>query len=261
LTEYVWLDDMPLAVVANVDTSSPSLYFVHADHLNRPIRMTDGSESVVWNAVYNPFGDVYSITGSASNNMRFPGQYFLIEDGLHYNWYRHYDPTLGRYIQPDPLRDVMGTSLQGLHLAALTAGGAELREFTNGPSIYSYVRSSPAINFDPEGLQGTPPPPAQIPGGPWTWYPDEKNSRGGTWQDSAGNSGNWDDSGGHWDIWDCEGNRQRYNRHGAPISPDDAHGPYKGPPRIPFLRWPNIPLILTVDPCLLEPDMCMPGRT
>jgi YD repeat-containing protein len=38
LTEYVWLDDMPLAVVANVDTSSPSLYFVHADHLNQPIR-------------------------------------------------------------------------------------------------------------------------------------------------------------------------------------------------------------------------------
>jgi hypothetical protein len=55
LTEYVWLDDMPLAVVANVDTS-PTLYFVHPDHLNRPIKMTDGSESVVWDAVYNPFG-------------------------------------------------------------------------------------------------------------------------------------------------------------------------------------------------------------
>src|ERR1700692_847597 len=34
LTEYVWLDDMPLTVVANVDTS-PTLYFVHADHLHR----------------------------------------------------------------------------------------------------------------------------------------------------------------------------------------------------------------------------------
>jgi RHS repeat-associated protein len=129
LTEYAWLNDMPLALVANVDTSSPSLYFVHPDHLNRPIRMTDTSESVVWDAVYNPFGDVYSITGSASNNMRFPGQYFLIEDGLHYNWYRHYDPTIGRYVQPDPL---------GL---------------VDGSAIYAYTKSAPISNVDPEGRQ------------------------------------------------------------------------------------------------------------
>ena len=31
--EYVWLGDMPLAVVANVDTATPQLWFVHADHL------------------------------------------------------------------------------------------------------------------------------------------------------------------------------------------------------------------------------------
>jgi hypothetical protein len=34
--EYVWLDDMPLAVVADIDTTTPHLYFVHADHLDRP---------------------------------------------------------------------------------------------------------------------------------------------------------------------------------------------------------------------------------
>jgi RHS repeat-associated protein len=128
LTEYVWLDDMPLAVVANVDTS-PTLYFVHADHLNRPIRMTDGSESAVWDAVYNPFGDANSISGSAANNMRFPGQYFLIEAGLHYNWYRHYDPTIGRYIQPDPLG------------------------FVDGPSVYAYVSSAPVQTIDQNGLE------------------------------------------------------------------------------------------------------------
>jgi RHS repeat-associated protein len=53
-------------------------------------------------------GDIWAIVavdvilGPASNNLRFPGQYFLLESGLHYNWHRHYDPTLGRYIQPDP---------------------------------------------------------------------------------------------------------------------------------------------------------------
>lgn len=65
---------------------------MHADHLNRPLKMTDGTEAVVWDAVYGPFGEVVSITGAAANNLRFPGQYFLIGSGLHSNWYRHYEP-------------------------------------------------------------------------------------------------------------------------------------------------------------------------
>jgi RHS repeat-associated protein len=125
LTEYIWLDDLPLAIEANLDTSQ-NLYFVHADHLNRPLRMTDASESLVWDAVYHPFGDIQSITGSASNNLRFPGQYFLLEGGLHYNWYRHYDPTIGRYAQPDSL------------------------EF-DGLSNYAYVGNDPINRVDPSG--------------------------------------------------------------------------------------------------------------
>ena len=56
LTEYVWLDDMPLAVVANINTA-PNLYFVHVDHLNRPIMMTDVNKTLVWRADHNPFGN------------------------------------------------------------------------------------------------------------------------------------------------------------------------------------------------------------
>jgi RHS repeat-associated protein len=116
-------------VVADVDTASPNLYFVHADHLDRPLKMTDASEAVVWDAVYNPFGDVNAITGSAANNLRFPGQYFLIEAGLHYNWHRHYDPTLGRYTQTDPLG------------------------FIDGPSVYTYAKLAPLENVDRNGQQ------------------------------------------------------------------------------------------------------------
>ncbi len=81
LREYTWLDDMPLAVVSDVNTMSPNLYFVHADRLDTPVRMTDASKAVVWDAHFLAFGAVESITGSASNNLRFPGQYFLIEHG------------------------------------------------------------------------------------------------------------------------------------------------------------------------------------
>jgi RHS repeat-associated protein len=131
LREYVWLDDIPLAVFADLDTASPQLYYVHPDHLNRPLRMTDGTQAVVWDAVYRPFGEVHSITGSATLNLRFPGQYFLIESGLVYNWHRHYDPTLGRYTQPDPLG------------------------FVSGPSLYAYALSSPSIHTDPSGQDVT----------------------------------------------------------------------------------------------------------
>jgi RHS repeat-associated protein len=130
---------MPLAVATDVDTPSPQLWFVHADHLDRPVKMTDGNKATVWDAVYQPFGEAFAILGAATNNQRFPGQYFLIEAGLHYNWHRHYDPTIGRYLQTDPLG------------------------FVDGPSMYAYVKSAPTMRVDPEGLQIVIPRPGMTP--------------------------------------------------------------------------------------------------
>lgn len=61
---------MPLAIVADVDTASPQLLHVHADHLDRPIMLTNGSKANVWEAVYRPFGEVHAITGTATQNLR-----------------------------------------------------------------------------------------------------------------------------------------------------------------------------------------------
>ncbi|WP_175361142.1 RHS repeat-associated core domain-containing protein [Bradyrhizobium sp. STM 3843] len=125
--EYVWLDDMPLALFADLDTAAPKQFYVHPDHLDRPSKMTDANQNVVWDAWYWPYGEVRSITGSATNNIRFPGQYFLVESGLHYNWHRHYDASIGRYTQADPLG-----------LAA-------------GPSLYLYAGGNPVSYTDPTG--------------------------------------------------------------------------------------------------------------
>lgn len=57
--EYVWLPDsadsddgvaLPLAVVSDANTATPAIYFVHADHLNRPAAMSDAAKQVVWTA-------------------------------------------------------------------------------------------------------------------------------------------------------------------------------------------------------------------
>jgi RHS repeat-associated protein len=153
--EYIWVDDLPLAVFSDLDTPSPKRYYVHADQLNRPLRMTDAAQAVVWDAVYEPFGTAASITGPATLNLRFPGQYFLIESGLAYNWHRHYDSTIGRYTQPDPL-------------------GLEAM-LTDGPSVYAYANSRPSMKVDIQGQQSTtipsapnitPIPPEYWPGTP-----------------------------------------------------------------------------------------------
>ncbi len=58
------------------NTAEDALY-VHTDHLGTPRKMTDDSRAVVWDAEYRPFGEVDSITGTAANDNRFPGQYAL----------------------------------------------------------------------------------------------------------------------------------------------------------------------------------------
>ena len=72
--------------------------------------------SVVWAASYLPFGgidQVYVDTLALEQNLRFPGQWFQAETGLHQNWMRDYDPTTGRYLQADPLGLVDGASVYG----------------------------------------------------------------------------------------------------------------------------------------------------
>lgn len=111
--EYIWLGDVPVAVLdGSSSSSSPTLLWVHVDHLGRPEMLTDVNKTIKWKAVYEPFGSVSSISGAAALQMRFPGQWFQLEAGLSYNWYRHYDGTLGSYTQPDPLGLALGPAAE-----------------------------------------------------------------------------------------------------------------------------------------------------
>ncbi len=108
-----------------MNTATPATYYVHTDHLHRPIRLSNAAKSIVWSAEYQPWGAVQSLSGALTLDLRFPGQWFQLEAGLHYNWHRHYDATLGRYTQPDPLG------------------------FVDGPSVYGYAQSAPYAFGEP----------------------------------------------------------------------------------------------------------------
>ena len=103
-----------------------AVYFVRVDHIGRPVFATNATGAKVWTAAYSPFGGVTATTGTPLA-LRFPGQWFQSESGLHQNWMRDYDPTTGRYLQADPL---------GL---------------VDGASVYGYAGQNPGRNADPTG--------------------------------------------------------------------------------------------------------------
>jgi uncharacterized protein RhaS with RHS repeats len=80
--EYIWLDDLPVAVVDQVATS-PVIYYVHTDHLFRPVAMTNASQNIAWSATYTPFGEVQTIaTPATKSESAFPRPMVSDRDGI-----------------------------------------------------------------------------------------------------------------------------------------------------------------------------------
>jgi len=99
----------PLAVA-----TGGALYWVHGNHLGVPLVLTDNVGNIAAPTGYTPVG--------------FPGQTRTLAD-LYYNRYRDYDPTIGRYIQADPI------GLEG------------------GGNPYVYAGNNPINAFDAMGLK------------------------------------------------------------------------------------------------------------
>jgi RHS repeat-associated protein len=140
---YVYLNGQPLAKIEGA-----SVYYYHNDALGTPQKMTDASGTVVWAADYKPFGEATITVSTITNNLRFPGQYFDAETGLHYNYYRDYNPAIGRYVESDPLR--LNNIFKGKRFFVVPY----LTTTPNSLHAYAYVESNPLNRKDPTGLTG-----------------------------------------------------------------------------------------------------------
>jgi RHS repeat-associated protein len=124
--DYIYLGNRPVAVLLP-DTGA--LFFLQGDRLDTPQFATDVGERAQWKVNYQPFGAVRPVILNLAQNLRLPGQYADPETGYYHNGFRDYDPSLGRYVQSDPI---------GL---------------LGGLNTYAYASGNPLKWFDRYGLK------------------------------------------------------------------------------------------------------------
>ena len=140
--ETIWLGDTPIATLRpkSGSTTPPiaiDIFYIHADHLGTPRAITRPTDNkVVWSWEHteafgnNAVNENPSALGAFKYNLRMPGQQWDKETNTFYNYFRDYDPSLGRYVQSDP------TGLGG------------------GMNTFAYVDEKPLQFIDPRGLRG-----------------------------------------------------------------------------------------------------------
>jgi RHS repeat-associated protein len=155
IEETVWLGDTPVATL-RPNGANVAIYYVHSDQLNTPRQITRPSDNVpMWTWNSDPFGTDAANpnptgAGAFTFNLRFPGQVFDGQAGLHQNGFRDLDPATGRYVESDPI------GLWG------------------GSNTYIYGGGNPASVFDRLGLNCTAVGAnvtCSIPGGPTLTFP------------------------------------------------------------------------------------------
>jgi RHS repeat-associated protein len=129
--EYVYVDGLPVAYI-----TGGTLYYIETDQLGTPRQVikpgaTTSSDTQMWKWDYfasnSAFGENAPSVQTITFNPRFPGQYFDTETGLDYNYFRDFEPSIGRYVESDPI------GLDG------------------GIDTYLYTLGDPLGTFDPDG--------------------------------------------------------------------------------------------------------------
>ena len=110
---YIYTDPdsyEPLAQVHDWTTEDgenrQQTHYFHCDQIGIPREMTDKDGNLLWFGNYTGWGrlkEETKVTDSAYQPFRLQNQYADRETGLHYNFFRYYEPDAGRFVNQDPI--------------------------------------------------------------------------------------------------------------------------------------------------------------
>lgn len=96
--EQIW------AGTADQRTYDQRFYAIVTDLVGTPAELVDADGGIAWHRTADLWGATVTAPDAETDcPLRFPGQYFDAESGLHYNLHRYYDPETGTYVCADPL--------------------------------------------------------------------------------------------------------------------------------------------------------------
>ena len=121
-------------MVARLDTSGNVLHYIYHDHLGSTRLVVTPTGQVQDDLDYYPFGTVIPKQTSSGNEYQFTGYETDPETSTEHAWFRNHNPSLGRYMRPDPY-----------------AGSYSLMD-PQSLNRYSYVGNRVTTGNDPLGL-------------------------------------------------------------------------------------------------------------
>ena len=118
---YIYTDQdsyEPLAQVRDWTTEDgenrQQTHYFHCDQIGIPREMTDKDGNLLWFGNYTGWGRLKEetrVTDTAYQPFRLQNQYADRETGLHYNFFRYYEPDVGRFVNQDPIGLMGGENL------------------------------------------------------------------------------------------------------------------------------------------------------
>jgi RHS repeat-associated protein len=161
--DWLWLDNLPVLQFEDSYDGAGTLIgttatYLHPDHLGTPRIGTDTAGAIQWRYRSDGFGTLTN-ANSREVRLRLPGQIALGLGAINYNYFRDYDPQIGRYLESDPIG------------------------ISGGANTYAYVRSNPLNLIDSYGLTdeevNKPFDPGPPPIDPWPGFtgPDTNEPR------------------------------------------------------------------------------------
>jgi RHS repeat-associated protein len=133
---------------ATSGVQTPTIRYIHTDHLMGTAVVTNASGTIVETSDYYPFGEARLDTGSYSDQRKFTGHEYDPSTNLSYMKSRYYNGSRANFLSQDPAFLAAGTP------SLKNASGQDNQKYLSDPqqlNSYGYARNNPLKYIDPTG--------------------------------------------------------------------------------------------------------------